>query len=137
VTIPQFASGTNWFIVKGNAGNSFYELNTANNSSVSTQAVSVASSLALALSPGIVSESAGANALAGSVTRNGDVSTSLTVNLASATGTNVFVPASVIIPAGKYSANFQLSVLDNAVAGGSFIEPFPRQPRALPRSIPH
>src|SRR6185369_1511862 len=122
VTIPQFATGTNWFIVKGNAGNTFYELNTANNSSVATQAVMVSSALTLSLSPGIVSESAGTNAVTGFVTRNGDVSSPLTVNLASATGTNVLLPASVNIAAGKYSANFQLSVLDNAVSGGSVTE---------------
>ena len=122
VTIPPFATGSNWFILKANASGSFYELNTANNTTVSTQAVTVASTLALVLGPTTVSESAGSGAVTGSVTRNGSTASPLTVNLASATGTNVSVPPSVIIPAGKNAANFSLNVLDNAIAGGSVIE---------------
>src|SRR5207253_1261482 len=45
ITLPPFVSGNQWIIVKANASGSFFELNTANNSIVSTQAVNVAATL--------------------------------------------------------------------------------------------
>jgi hypothetical protein len=119
VMVPQFAAGNQWIIVKANAGNSFYETNFVNNSLVSTQAVAVGATLTLALSRTTVSESAGTAALTGTVTRNGNTASTLTVNLSDETGTEISLPASVIIPAGQHAASFSIGVTDQFIAGGS------------------
>jgi hypothetical protein len=122
VSLPPFAAGNQWLIVKGNAGANFFELNTANNSIVATQAVNIASTLSLTLSPSTISEAAGSNAVTATLSRNGDTSSPLTVQLTKSSTTNVYLPASVLIPPGQYSANFRISIQDNAIAGGSSVE---------------
>ncbi len=122
VTLPPFVSGDQWIIVKANAGNSFFEMNLTNNSLVSTQAVVVGATLGLTLSRTMVSESAGPNAITATVARNGNTTSALLVNLASATGTNVSLPASVIIPAGHNTVTFPVGVTNQFIAGGSFVE---------------
>ncbi|HEY9510213.1 MAG TPA: CARDB domain-containing protein, partial [Verrucomicrobiae bacterium] len=122
VTLPPFVSGSQWIIVKANASASFFELNTADNSLVSTQAVNVGSTLTLTLSRTTVSESAGSGAITGTVSRNGDTSSDLTVSLSSLGGTNVSIPANMIIPAGRHSASFSIGVVNQLIAGGSIAE---------------
>ena len=122
VTAPPFVSGNQWIIVKANASGSFFETNTVNNSFVSTQPINIGATLSLALSRTSVSESAGANALTATVSRNGATTSALTVNLSSAFGTNMALAASVTISAGQQTAAFPIGVVDHFLAGGSVSE---------------
>ncbi len=74
--------------------------------------------LELTLSASTVSESAGANALTGTVTRlnTGDApfANPLTVTLMSSDTTELTVPVTVTIPAGQASANFDITAVDDA-----------------------
>jgi len=119
VTLPQFVQGQQWIVVKANVSASFYEPNTVNNTMISTQAVSLSPTLQLTLSASSVAEAAGSAALSGTAVRGGDLSAALTVSLATLTGTNLTVPASVIIPAGQSTASFSVGAVDNLVAGNS------------------
>ncbi len=122
VTLPQFVQGSQWIVVKANALASFFELNTNNNSAISTRAVMIAPTLLLGLAPATISESAGANSVTGTLTRNGDISAALTVQLATATGTNLFVPASVTVPAGQSGVTFLAGPIDHFIAGSPVAE---------------
>ena len=100
----------------------FFELNTTNNTGISTQAVVVTPTLLLSLSQATVSESAGTNSVKATLTRNGDISAPLTARLTTVTGTNMFVPASVTIPAGQSAVNVLIGPMDHLVAGNSIAE---------------
>ncbi|MGJ8697266.1 MAG: lamin tail domain-containing protein [Verrucomicrobiaceae bacterium] len=70
-------------------------------------------SLTLIISPDTFSEAAGAAAATGTVSRSGDTSAAITVNLASSDTSEVTVPASVQIPAGQPSATFDVDAVDD------------------------
>jgi hypothetical protein len=122
VTLPQFVQGNQWIVVKANALASFFELNTTNNTGLSTQAVVVTPTLLLSLSQATVSESAGTNSVTATLARNGDISAPLTALLTTVTGTNLFVPASVTIPAGQSAVNFLIGPIDHLIAGNALAE---------------
>lgn len=67
--------------------------------------------LTLSIAPATFSESAGAGAATGTVTRNGSTAGSLVVTLTSSNTSQVQVPASVTIPAGKSSITFKLDAV--------------------------
>lgn len=75
--------------------------------------------LTLSIIPGTFSEAAGATAARGVVSRNSSTTAALTVNLSSNNTAKVTVPATVTIPAGQTSANFNLSAVDNTIVDGS------------------
>ncbi len=120
VTLPPFVSGTNWLIVKANVAAAFYEGSLTNNAAIATNATVLDSSLQLTLSPNTISESAGSNSVLLSISRNGVLTAPLTVNLSS-TLTNVYLPASVVIPAGVSSTNLYLSIADNNFSGDTVV----------------
>ncbi len=60
-------------------------------------------------------ETAGANAATGTLTRTGDLSAPLTVNLSSNNTSQLTVPASVTFAAGQSSLNFGVNAVDNHV----------------------
>ncbi len=60
-------------------------------------------------------ETAGANAATGTLTRNGDLSTPLTVNLSSNNTSQLTVPASETFAAGQSSLTFGVNAVDNHV----------------------
>jgi hypothetical protein len=132
VTLPQFIQGNEWLIVSANASASFFELNTSNNSGIAAQAIVVNPTLQLGLSQGTVSESAGANTVTGTLIRNGDVSGALLVQLASASTTNVTLPATVTIPVGQSAVSFPIGVTDQFIAGGAFAETISATANAFP-----
>ena len=74
--------------------------------------------LVVTVSPTTFNENGGANAALGTVTRNTDTSTALTVNLGSSNGNQATVPASVTIPVGSYSATFPVAAVDNNLVTG-------------------
>ncbi|MEZ6063477.1 MAG: S8 family serine peptidase [Planctomycetaceae bacterium] len=78
--------------------------------------------LELSVSTDFISESAGGNALTGTVTRlnTGDApfSSPLTVNLMSSDTSELTVLATVTIPAGEASVNFDISAVDDALFDG-------------------
>jgi hypothetical protein len=122
VTLPRFVQGNQWLVVKANALTSFYELNTSNNASISTQAVAVTPTLLLNLSQAKVSESAGTNSMSATLTRNGNISGPLTVQLATDTMKYLYVPDSVTIAAGQSAVNFLLGPIDNFIAASPVLE---------------
>lgn len=83
------------------------------------EARTVPASLTLAIAADSVSEAAGANATTATVTRVGDTSTDLTVNLTSGDTTEATVPATVVIPAGQASATFPIAAVDDSIVDGT------------------
>lgn len=77
------------------------------------------STLSLSIEPATFAESAGASAARGTVTRSGDTSQPLTVELRSSNGAEAGVPTSIVIPAGAASASFAIAAIDDALADGS------------------
>jgi len=69
--------------------------------------------LSISLSPGTVIESAGAGAATGTVTRTGDLSQPLTLNLSSSDTSGATVPATVTIPINQASATFSINAVDD------------------------
>ncbi|MEJ7593357.1 MAG: CAP domain-containing protein [Planctomycetaceae bacterium] len=53
------------------------------------------------------------------VTRNGSPAASLTVNLSSSDTTEVTIPATVVIPAGQFSATFTASAVNDGIIDGN------------------
>ncbi len=70
------------------------------------------------MNPNPISEGGGANASTGRVTRSGDTTSALVVNLASSRG-EVTLPATVTIAAGQSSASFQIGVAENTLVDGT------------------
>jgi len=75
--------------------------------------------LNLTVSPGAVSENAGAGAATGTVTRSGPVDAALVVSLRSSDTTEASVISSVMIPAGQASATFPIAAMDDAQFDGT------------------
>src|SRR5262245_2301376 len=71
--------------------------------------------LTLTIHPASFAENAGAGAAVGTVTRDGDLSQALTVNLTSSDTTELTVPASVTIAAGQASVSFAVSAVDDTL----------------------
>jgi hypothetical protein len=118
LALPAFAVGDQWIIVKANAGGSFFENNTANNSFVSAQPITIGSTLRLTLDRTSASESIGSNTVTATVTRNGDTASDLLVTVTNLGLTNVTVPGNIVIPAGQHGATFKVGVVDQHIAGG-------------------
>ncbi|MEP0800649.1 lamin tail domain-containing protein [Funiculus sociatus] len=77
------------------------------------------SSLSLSVSPVSFSEAAGAGAATGTVTRTGDLTNPLTVNLLSSDTGEATVATTVTIAANQASANFAIAAVDDALIDGS------------------
>ncbi len=71
--------------------------------------------VSLSIAPGTVTETAGADAATATLTRNGDLSTPLTVNLSSNNTSQLTVPASETFAAGQSSLSFGVNAVDNHV----------------------
>ena len=69
--------------------------------------------LGVTLTPTSMSENGGTSV--GTVTRNGIPTDPLTVTLVSGDTTEATVPASVVIPAGQFSATFPITAVDDAI----------------------
>ena len=134
VTLPPFSAGTQYLVVKINADNAVFEVNNTNNTTVAASPLTIASTLTLTLNQSTVLESAGTNAVTATVSRNGDTTTPLLVSLGSSTTTNIALPSTVTIAAGQNSANFQISVLDNFVSGGTAVETITANATGFPLS---
>ncbi len=76
----------------------------------------VADRLTLSIAPSTFSETAGSNAATGTVTRTGDLSLPVTVNLSSNDTSEATVPTTVTIPAGQASATFPVTAVDDTIA---------------------
>ena len=78
--------------------------------------------LTVSTNPASFSESAGAAASTGTVSRTGSTSGPLTVNLASNDTSEATVPATVVIPDGQSSVNFNIDAVDdNSVDGAQTV----------------
>ena len=77
------------------------------------------SSLSLSVSPVSFSEAAGADAATGTVTRTGDLTNPLTVNLLSSDTGEATVATTVTIAANEASASFAIAAVDDALIDGS------------------
>ena len=76
--------------------------------------------LTLAIAADSISEGAGAGATTGTVSRSGDTSGALTVNLASNDASEATVPASITIAAGQATSSpFNVDAVDDAVVDGT------------------
>ncbi len=79
----------------------------------------IPNSLTVSLSTDSVLENAGPTAALGTVTRTGDLSQDLLVQLSSTDPTEAAVPESIIIPAHQASATFAIKAVDDAIIDGS------------------
>lgn len=77
--------------------------------------------LSVSVSPSTFSESATNPAATGTVTRTGDTSSALTVNLASSDTSEATVPATVEIPAGEASTTFDVTAVDDSIPDGDVL----------------
>jgi uncharacterized delta-60 repeat protein len=75
--------------------------------------------ITLTVAPQSVSEAAGANAATGTITRDDDLSQSLTVNLSTSDTTEATVPATITLAAGQAQATFPITTVDDAVVDGT------------------
>ncbi|MDP0495892.1 MAG: lamin tail domain-containing protein [Verrucomicrobiota bacterium JB024] len=75
--------------------------------------------LTLEITPTTFSESAANPAASGTVTRSGDTTTELVVDLSSSDEGEAAVPATVTIPAGSASASFDVTAVDDSFPDGS------------------
>ncbi len=98
--------GKLYFGVTADAADAVAETSESNNTLFEQTGVTIPGILTLALAAVQVREDA--SGLAASVTRNGDFSKDLTVTLTSGDPAHVTVPSSVLIPAGRATAEFQL-----------------------------
>lgn len=119
VPIPAFSpAGDLRFVVCIDCLNELFELNEDNNSDVAQLITTVPAKLTLTLLAPQVPEDAGNSATRAVVTRNGDLSSPLTVTFSTSDPTRVVLPLSVEIPAGQASAVMPVNVVhDYAVTG--------------------
>ncbi|MFO1002557.1 MAG: proprotein convertase P-domain-containing protein [Planctomycetaceae bacterium] len=76
--------------------------------------------LLFSVNKSIVPETAGASAITGTLQRlNTDINSSFTVSLTSSDTSELTVPATVTIPAGKSSVTFPISAVDDALFDGT------------------
>jgi len=73
--------------------------------------------LSLSVNPGTISETAGAGAATGTISRNTTSIAPLVINLTS-NNSKIIVPQTVTIPAGSLSATFPIDVVDNLLVDG-------------------
>lgn len=66
-----------------------------------------------------VHEAGSGTSLIVTVTRNGDLGSAVTVNLSSADGTEVALPATVSLPAGQSTTSFSVAGVDDAIIDGN------------------
>ena len=118
VLLPANLQGHYSFAVTTDAGNSIFELNTANNRAVAASGVVVAAALTVTLGSASISESGGAAALQVTVTRSGDISKALTVALAG-DATALTLPAQVTIAAGQAGVTFTAGAVDDGLVTGT------------------
>jgi hypothetical protein len=119
VTIPAGgAAGDLRFVVVADSGLAVFESNEDNNTAAASALTTVPATLTLALPFAQVSEDAANPAEWAVVTRNGDLSAPLTVDLMSSDPAHVSVPGSVTIYAGQSSVGFPVTVIpDHAFRG--------------------
>ncbi len=91
---------------------------TSRQSSTLTLQISSVPTFALSIAPATIKETAGANAATATLTRTGDLSLPLTVNLTSNNTSQLTVPATVTFAAGQSSLSFGATAV-NGVAGSS------------------
>lgn len=77
--------------------------------------------LSLAVTPASISESAGAGAATGTVTRDGETTSALEVDLSSSDTGEATVPATVVIPVGQSSATFPIDAVDDTFPDGTVV----------------
>ena len=117
VPLPPFTVGSFFFVVQEDSDSALYQLNTTTSSAVAAQPINLPDALTLSFSSSSVMETG--SAITGTITRNSSTTSSLSVNLGSSETSDLTLPASVIIPAGRSSATFSLSAFDDGIAAGS------------------
>jgi len=118
VTLPSFGTGNKYFVVRADAGNNVFELNETNNTRIDSDALVLPSSLTFVFNLQSFSEATGSNVVQGTVSRNTDTASQLTVTLSSGNTNAAIVPATVNILAGQASASFFVRPVDDALVDG-------------------
>ena len=108
IRLQNSALNANWFSVASLE-------NTTGQPAMLTVQIASTPTVSLSIAPGSVTETAGANAATAKLTRNGDLSTPLTVNLSSNNTSQLTVPASETFAAGQSSLSFGVNAVDNHV----------------------
>jgi uncharacterized protein (DUF697 family) len=109
------------FVVTTDAGGAVLEQTDSNNSLLDLDNFNVPLALTLTLSANQIAENAVNPNISGTVTRNGNRSTALTVNLLSSDTTEIVVPASVVIGVGQVTANFNATAQQDGIYDGNQI----------------
>lgn len=111
-----FAIGGNYAI--NSAGSLGLPNGGVNTSFIASLRNSVTPTLSVSVSPSSVVESTGAAAATGTVTRTGDLTSSLLVSLTSSDETEGTVPLSVTIPANEAAVAFDVAAVDDTLLDG-------------------
>lgn len=116
ITVPiDGPSGNVYGIVKTDSTEQILEISDANNAALSSNTITVPALLSLSLSKTQITETDGPNAAVGTVRRNGDLQTALTVALVSNDPASAGVPGSVTIPLGQTFAEFAIAAVTDAL----------------------
>ena len=119
VTVPlNGAAGALRFVVEADSGLEIAESNETNNLAVAAASTTVPAVLTLMVPLDQIAENAPDPVIHAEVTRNGSRDNPLTVSLTTSKGTELTLPASVIIPAGQVTAGFDLTVHRDGVVDG-------------------
>jgi subtilase family serine protease len=116
VTFPATsASGELFLLVQVDGQNSIVEEDEANNFAFSTNAISVPSALTLYSSVTQISENSADPNIQATISRNGNLSGSLTVTVTSSDTNKLVAPSTVTISAGQSSAAFNLTLRQDGI----------------------
>jgi len=118
VIVPIFGPAGNLRVVAQlDYHNTLAESSEANNAALSAATLVVPQTLQFQVTPNTVEETG--SAISALVSRNGDVTGALTVNLLSSDTTELTLPASANIPAGQNSVSVALTPVHDSIADGA------------------
>jgi CARDB len=116
LTLPSVLDGAQYFMVTADSLDSLIQLNNVNHTGVAASPIVIVPGLTLTLGQNTVADNAGSPACSAVLTRSGDATSALTVNI-SADQAGLVLPATVTIPAGQDGASFQVGAVNPGVTG--------------------
>ncbi|MEQ9410014.1 MAG: CARDB domain-containing protein [Fuerstiella sp.] len=117
-TIPIFASGDYFGVIRTDASNQHFETDETNNTSIDDAAVNFPLMLGLTFNKSAIKEDGSGSTATGTITRNGPTTSALIVTLASDDTSEATVPATVTIPAGAASKTFTVTGAPDDIVDG-------------------
>lgn len=117
LTLPVIQAGNQLVVIRTNAGQTVFESNFTNNSTIDDVALVIPATLTLDLGRATVRENLGA--FEATLRRNGDSAVALVVTLGGTPSGEVQLPATVEIPAGQSTVAVNVQPVDNLAFTGT------------------